>query len=157
MFFFPLLSLPSIHRLPVRQKQYIEHICWYEDGLPSATLSQHYLNIAQSLVSRRLISIMSTWMVATIKKKCHNCQYLYLCYAQIYWFYNGTVILLFLARFCKTLFLPEFLSNQLEILTQHSQSSQVFCYDFSKTSIMFFRIYLDPSTLETQKAVSAYL
>ena len=70
-------------------------------------------------------------------------------------FYKGTVILLFLARFCKTLFLTEFVSNQLEILTQHSQSSQIFCYDFSKTSIMFFRIYLDPSTLERQKAVSA--
>ena len=38
------------------------------------------------------------------------------------------------------LFLPEFLSNQLEILTQHSQSSQEGCYNFSKTSIVFFRI-----------------
>ena len=53
--------------------------------------------------------------------------------------------------------IPEFLSNQLEMLTQHSQSRQVFCYDFFKTSIMFFRIYLDPSTLERQKTVSAYL
>ena len=48
--------------------------------------------------------------------------------------------LLFLGRFCKTLFLPEFFSDQLE-LTQHSQSSQDGCYDFSKSSSMFFRIY----------------
>ena len=63
-------------------------------------------------------------------------------YAQIYWFYNIIVNLLFLARFCKTLFLPEFLSNQLEILTQHSQSSQERCYNFSKTSIVFVRLNL---------------
>ena len=46
--------------------------------------------------------------------------------------------LFILARFCKTLFLPEFLSNHYEIWTPYSQSSQVFCYDFSKTAI--FRI-----------------
>ena len=44
--------------------------------------------------------------------------------------FNRTLNLLFLARFCRTLFL----SNQLEILTQHSQSSQEGCYD------VFFRI-----------------
>ena len=66
--------------------------------------------------------------------------FLYLSYAQIYWVFNGTLNLLFLARFCKTLFLPEFLSNQLEIFTQHSQSCQEGCYDFSKTPIVFFRI-----------------
>ena len=32
----------------------------------------------------------------------------------------GTLKILFFARFCKTLFLPQFLSNQFEILTQHS-------------------------------------
>ena len=46
--------------------------------------------------------------------------------------------LIILARFCKTLFLPEFLSDHYEIWTPYSQSSQVFCYDFS--SIVFFRI-----------------
>ena len=65
---------------------------------------------------------------------------LYSGYAKIYWFYNGTIILLFLARFCKTLFLPEFLSNHYAIWTRYFQSSQVFCYDFSKTSIVFFQI-----------------
>ena len=64
---------------------------------------------------------------------------LYLGYAQIYWVFNGTLNLLFLASFCKTLFLPECLSNQLEILTQHSQCSQEGWYDFSKTPIVFFR------------------
>ena len=54
--------------------------------------------------------------------------------AQVYWFYNRIFNLLFLARFYKTLFLPEFLSNQLEILTQHSQSSQEGFCGFSKTS-----------------------
>ena len=58
----------------------------------------------------------------------------------IYWFYNGTLNLLFLARFCKTLFLPDFLSNHYENWTPYSQSSQVFCNDCSKTSIVFFRI-----------------
>ena len=33
-------------------------------------------------------------------------------------------------------------SNQHEIWTQYSQSTQVFCYDFSKSYIMFFQIYL---------------
>ena len=62
---------------------------------------------------------------------------LYLGYAQIYWVFNGILNLLLLARFCKTLFLPEFLSNQLEILTQHSKSSQERCYyNFSKTSMV---------------------
>ena len=55
------------------------------------------------------------------------------------------------------LFLSEFLSNQHEIWTRYSQSSQVYFYDFSKSSIMFFRIYLNPYTLERQKSVSAYL
>ena len=87
------------------------------------------------------------WVIMT-------CIYLYLGYAQIYWVLNGTLNLLFLARFCKTLFLPEILSNQ--ILTQHSQSSQEGCYDFSKSSYMFFRIF-DHYTLEWQKAISAYL
>ena len=65
---------------------------------------------------------------------------LYSGYAQIYWVFNGTLNLLFLARFCKTLFLPVFLSNQLEISTQHSQSSLEGFYDCSKTSIVLFRI-----------------
>ena len=57
------------------------------------------------------------------------------------------------------LFPPEFVSNQFEILTQYSQSSQVFCYDFSKTSIVFF--WINPGFSGTlyswQTAVSAYL
>ena len=52
-------------------------------------------------------NIIVTWKV-TIHVQ------LYLGYAQIYWVFNGTLNLLFLARFCKTLFLPEFFSNQLE-------------------------------------------
>ena len=50
-------------------------------------------------------------------KQRYTYNLLYLGYAKIYCFYNGTLNLLFLARFCKTLFLPEFLSNQLEIDT----------------------------------------
>ena len=40
------------------------------------------------------------------------------------------------------LFCAEFLSNQREIWTKYSQSSLIFCYDFSKSYryIMFFRI-----------------
>ena len=57
-----------------------------------------------------------------------------------YKYFNIRLRMTLSARFCKTLFLPDFFSNQLEILKQHSQSSQEGCYDFSKTSIVFFRI-----------------
>ena len=36
---------------------------------------------------------------------------------------SGSLNFLFCASFCQTLSLPEYLSIQLEILTQHSQSS----------------------------------
>ena len=43
--------------------------------------------------------------------------------------------------FFETLFLPEFSSNQHKIWKRYYQSSRVLCYDFSKPSNMFFRIY----------------
>ena len=58
------------------------------------------------------------------------------------------------------LFLSEFLSNQHEIWTRYSLSSQVYCYDVSKSSSMFsgfIRDFLDHYTLVSPKAVSAYL
>ena len=77
--------------------------------------------------------------------------------AQIYWFLFGSLILLFCAGFLRRYFSLSFLSNQHEICKRYSKRSQVYCYDFSKSSIMFFRIYLDPYTFERQKAVSAHL
>ena len=53
------------------------------------------------------------------------------------WFFK----LIILCRFCQALFLPELLSNQHLIWTPYSQSSQVFCYDFTKSSSIPFRIY----------------
>ena len=48
------------------------------------------------------------------------------------WFFK----IIILCRFCQKLFLPEYLSIQIKILTQHSQTSQVFCYD----SQMFYTL-----------------
>ena len=52
------------------------------------------------------------------------------------------------------------LSNPLEFWPQYSQTSQVYCYDFSKSypsgSAAFIQDFLVP-TLERQKAVSAHL
>ena len=66
-----------------------------------------------------------------------------------------------------TFAISEFLSNQLEILSQHSQSSQEGCYDFSNMFNMFIQHVLPDfihdfmdhysPTLEWQKAISAYL
>ena len=65
--------------------------------------------------------------------------------------------LIILCRFFGTLFLPAFLSNQHGIWTPYPQSSREVCYDFSESSSIFFRDFLDHYTLECQKAVSAYL
>ena len=69
--------------------------------------------------------------------------------------------LIFLACFCKQLFpSQQFLSNQLEILTQHFQSSQEGAMTFLSHSTCFsgfIHDFMDHYTLEWQKAISAYL
>ena len=86
-----------------------------------------------------------------------QCNYIW---AMPKYIFNRTLNLLFSVRFCKTLFLPEFLSNQLEILTQHPQSSQEGAMTFLRhpsCSSGLIQDFLDHYTLEWQKAVPAYL
>ena len=49
--------------------------------------------------------------------------------------------LIILCRFFGTLFLPEFLSNHYGIWTPYPQSCRKVCYNFSKSSSMFFQDY----------------
>ena len=109
-------------------------------GLPSCSQTETTFTHARIRIQARKKSYScscSCECTLKVQSQLHEHEYnklfhvlLYLGYAQIYWVFNGTLNLLFLARFCKTLFLPEFLSNQLEILTQHSKSSQEGCYEW---------------------------
>ena len=55
-------------------------------------------------------------------------------------------------------FVRRYLSNQLEILTQHPQSSQDHCYESSNMFSVLIQDFLDQSAaLQMQTTVSAYL
>ena len=63
---------------------------------------------------------------------------LYLGYAQIYWFHNGTLILLFLTRFFVRRYFSLIFYPIIMKFGHHIP--RVVCYEFSQTSIVFFRI-----------------
>ena len=79
--------------------------------------------------------------IIVIWKSHNSCLVIFgLCYAYILSFLQNSKTYYSWHVFCKTLFLPEFLPNQLEILTQHSQCNQEGCCGFSNTSIVLLRI-----------------
>ena len=99
--------------------------------------------------SARLANKTNSWM-----------EFVQIIYAQIYWVLSSSLKLLFSALFCETPFPPECLSNQIKIVTQHSQSSQDYCCDFLShpaCSSGFIQDFLDHyAALQMQKAVSAF-